>query len=78
MGTPLGEMVAVAGQRWAVEECFATAKGEVDLDQYEGRSWTGWHRRITLSLLAHAYLMVVRAQAVGKTPNKRKRSVKTS
>jgi hypothetical protein len=67
--TRLAEMVAVAGKRWAVEECFA-AKGECGLDEYEVRSWTGWHRHITLSLLAHAYLTVVRAQALGETPKK--------
>jgi len=77
VGTTLKEMVAVAGKRWAVEECFATAKGECGLDQYEVRSWTGWHRHITLSLLAHAYLTVVRAQALGQTPQKRKRLAKT-
>jgi SRSO17 transposase len=77
VGTTLEEMVAVAGKRWAVEECFAAAKGECGLDEYEVRSWTGWHRHITLSLLAHAYLTVVRAQAIGKTPKKRKRPAKT-
>jgi SRSO17 transposase len=77
VGTTLEEMVAVAGQRWAVEECFAAAKGECGLDEYEVRSWTGWHRHITLSLLAHAYLTVVRAQVVGKAPKKRKRPAKT-
>jgi SRSO17 transposase len=75
--TSLQEMVAVAGKRWAVEECFATAKGECGLDQYEVRNWTGWHRHITLSLMAHAYLTVVRAQALGKTPKKRRRPAKT-
>jgi SRSO17 transposase len=75
--TTLQEMVAVAGKRWAVEECFATAKGEVGLDQYEVRSWTGWHRHVTLSLLAHAYLTVVRTQTIGKTPKKRRRPAKT-
>jgi SRSO17 transposase len=71
------EMVAVAGQRWAVEECFAAAKGECGLDEYEVRSWTGWHRHITLSLLAHAYLTAVRAQTIGKTPQKRRRPANT-
>ncbi|WP_267877367.1 hypothetical protein [Massilia mucilaginosa] len=32
--------------RWTVEECFEAAKGEVGLDQYEVRSWHGWHRHI--------------------------------
>jgi SRSO17 transposase len=68
--TTLQEMVAVAGKRWAVEECFAAAKGECGLDEYEVRNWTGWHRHITLSLLAHAYLTMVRAQVVGKAPKK--------
>jgi SRSO17 transposase len=72
--TTLEQMVAVAGKRWAVEECFETAKGECGLDEYEVRSWTGWHRHITLSLLAHAYLTVVRAKAVESEPHKKRRS----
>ncbi|MBV8360830.1 MAG: hypothetical protein JO189_23285 [Deltaproteobacteria bacterium] len=60
--TSLAAMVKVAGTRWAVEECFEAAKGEVGLDQYEVRSWPGWYRHITLVLFAHAYLTVVRAQ----------------
>ncbi|GAC1397144.1 MAG: hypothetical protein NVSMB56_12160 [Pyrinomonadaceae bacterium] len=61
--TTLEEIVKVAGARWAIEESFETAKGEVGLDQYEVRSWHGWYRHMTLSMLAHAYLTVVRAQA---------------
>ena len=57
------ELVRVAGARWAVEEGFAQAKGEVGLDQYEVRRWAAWHRHITLGLLAHAYLVIVSAQA---------------
>jgi len=48
-----------------VEESLETAKGEVGLDQYEVRKWTGWYRHITLALLAHAFLTATRAQAVG-------------
>ena len=72
--TTLEQMVAVAGKRWAVEECFETAKGECGLDEYEVRSWTGWHRHVTLSLLAHAYLTVVRAQTAQSEPHKKRRS----
>jgi SRSO17 transposase len=61
--TPLDALARVAGMRWAIEESFETAKGEVGLDQYEVRSWQGWYRHITLALLAHAYLTVLRAQA---------------
>jgi SRSO17 transposase len=68
----LAEVVKVAGTRWAVEECFETAKGEVGLDQYEVRSWAGWYRHITLALLAHAYLTVVRAQTQASEPRKKR------
>ncbi len=61
----LADLVRVAGTRWTIEACFEAAKGEVGLDEYEVRSWTGWHRHITLAMLAHAYLAVVRRAAVG-------------
>ena len=64
--TPLEEAVRAAGSRWAIEEGFARAKGEVGLDQYEVRGWTAWHRHITLALLAHAYLEVTRLTATGE------------
>ena len=63
--TPLSEMARVAGRRWTVEECFERAKGEAGLDQYEVRRWEGWHRHVTLCLLAHAFLEVTRAAANG-------------
>ncbi len=44
-----------------MEECFEEAKGEVGLDQYEVRSWTGWYRHITLAMWAYALLTVLRA-----------------
>jgi SRSO17 transposase len=62
----LSELVRVAGTRWTIEACFEAAKGEVGLDQYEVRSWTGWHRHITLAMLAHAYLAVLRCTARGE------------
>ena len=64
-GTTLATLVRVAGTRWAVEESFAIAKGEVGLDHYEVRRWDGWFRHITLALLAQAFLTVVRSQASG-------------
>lgn len=62
-GTALAELVRIAGTRWAIESLFEQAKGEVGLDQYEVRSWVGWHRHITLSMFALAYLAVVRRSA---------------
>jgi SRSO17 transposase len=65
-GTPLAELVRVAGVRWTIESCIEEAKGEVGLDHYEVRKWTGWYRHITLALFAHAMLAVIRGQAVEK------------
>jgi SRSO17 transposase len=64
-GTTLADLVRVAGTRWTIEACFEAAKGEVGLDEYEVRSWTGWYRHVTLAMLAHAYLAAVRKAAVG-------------
>ena len=65
-GTGLSDLVRVAGTRWTIEACFEAAKGEVGLDQYEVRSWTGWHRHITLAMLAHAWLAAIRRTAGGE------------
>ena len=56
--TPLRELVRVAGARWAIEETFQTAKGQVGLDQYQVRRYDCWYRHITLAMLAHAFLTV--------------------
>src|SRR5664280_2740658 len=58
----LATLVRVAGQRWLIEQSFETAKGECGLDHYEVRHWQGWYRHITLSMLAHAVLSVLRAR----------------
>ena len=62
-GTALAELARVTSTRWAIEECFEEAKGQVGLDQYEVRRWDGRYWHITLSMLAQAYLAVVRHQA---------------
>jgi SRSO17 transposase len=61
--TSLHELIRIAGRRWQIEDCFEAAKGEAGLDEYEVRKWEGWHRHITLCLLAHAYMVVVRSVA---------------
>jgi SRSO17 transposase len=69
--TTLEAMVRVAGTRWAIEESFQIAKDDLGLDQYEVRSWQGWHRHATLVMLVQAYLTVLRAQeasAPGPSP----------
>jgi SRSO17 transposase len=63
--TTLKRLAETAGARWAVEGGFESAKQEARLADYEVRSWTGWHRHITLSLLAHAVLAAVWRPADG-------------
>jgi SRSO17 transposase len=60
--TTAEDLVQVAAMRWAIEEGFAQAKGEVGLDHSEVRRWDAWHRLITLALLVHAYVAAVRAR----------------
>jgi SRSO17 transposase len=63
------ELVAVAGARWGVEDCFAEAKGEAGLDHYQVRKYRAWYRHATLSMLAHAFLAVTaRASRPGPQP----------
>jgi len=60
-GLRLVDLVRAAGRRWLVEECFEAAKQEVGLADYEVRSWRGWHRHVTLAMLALALLAGLRA-----------------
>ena len=58
---PLCTLVAVAGQRWRIEESFQAAKGLVGLDQHQVRRWRSWYRWTTLAMLAHTFLAVATA-----------------
>ena len=71
--TPMATLVQVAGTRWSIESCFEAAKGEVGLDEYGVRSWQGWHRHMSLCMLSHAFLTVLRATA-GETAIKKGQS----
>jgi SRSO17 transposase len=52
----LSDLVGVVHVRWVVERFYQDAKGELGLDQYEGRLWQGLHRHMALVMLAHSYL----------------------
>jgi SRSO17 transposase len=69
--TTLDDLARVAGARWAIEDLFEVAKGDCGLDGYEVRGWVGWHRHVTLSLLALAVVAVIRSRAAG--PARRKK-----
>jgi hypothetical protein len=58
--TRLLDLARIAGTRWAVEECFQQAKNTAGLDEYQVRDWRAWYAHITLSMAAHAWLVVAR------------------
>ena len=64
--TTLEELAGVAASRYTVEQCIEEAKGETGLDHYEVRHWGSWHRHITLSMMAHAWLASLRSTEVTK------------
>jgi SRSO17 transposase len=59
-GTSIATLVAVEGHRWAIEDSFETAKNELGLDHNETRSWHGWHRHVSLVMLAFAMMAAIR------------------
>ncbi len=67
--TPVDELVRVAGARWAIEECFQTAKNETGLDHYQARGYRAWYRHITLSMAATAFLVILRSAAKKGAPH---------
>ena len=69
-GTPIDTLVSVEGRRWAIEDSFETAKNEFGLDHNETRSWHGWHRHVSLVMLAFAMMAAIQHQANKPTPKK--------
>jgi SRSO17 transposase len=74
-GTDVETLVKVEGHRWAIEDSFETAKNELGLDHNETRSWHGWHRHVSLVMLAFAMMAAIRRRANTMTPPKTKRRI---
>jgi SRSO17 transposase len=71
-GTGIATLVSVEGRRWAIEDMFETTKTELGLDHNETRSWHGWHRHVSLVMLAFAMMIAVRDRANQSPPPKTK------
>jgi SRSO17 transposase len=71
-GTSIETLIKVEGHRWAIEDSFETAKNEFGLDHNETRSWHGWHRHVSLVMLAFAMMAAIRHQANKPPPKKTK------
>ena len=65
---PLPALVRVAGIRWSTEENFAAGKSLAGLDEHQVRTWTSWHRWVTLAMLAVAFLTVAAAAEHAQPP----------
>ena len=55
--TTLETLACVGGSKWRIETEFETDKGDVGLDEYETRSWAGWHHHIAMCLLGGTFLL---------------------
>jgi SRSO17 transposase len=73
-GTGIDALVRVEGHRWAIEDSFETAKNELGLDHNETRSWHGWHRHVSLVMLAFAMMAAIRHKASHAPPPTRIRA----
>src|SRR5476651_102555 len=75
--TSIETLVAVEGHRWAIEDSFETAKNEFGPGHNESRSWHGWHRHVSMVMLAFAMMAVIRHRANPVLPKKTQRRTKT-
>ena len=66
--TPLKTLVRLAKIRWRVEHDYRELKTGLGIDHFEGRSFTGWHRHITLTVLAQAFCTLLRLDPKAPTP----------
>jgi len=62
------EVVRMSGMGWPVELSFEEGKTELGMDQYETRSWQGWHHHMTLVMVAHHFLVWVRVRWRQRAP----------
>jgi SRSO17 transposase len=66
--TPLPELVRLAKIRWRIEHDYRELKDGLGLDHFEGRSYTGWHRHVTLTALAQAFCTLLRNDPKAPAP----------
>src|SRR5438067_2474673 len=66
--TPLAELVRLAKIRWRIEHDYRELKTGLGLDHFEGRTWTGWHRHVTLVTAAQLFLTLLRTSPKAAAP----------
>ena len=73
-GTSIKTLVRVEGHRWAIEDSFEQPKTSSGSTTTNSRSWHGWHRHVSLVMLAFAMMAAIQHQANKPTPKKTKSS----
>jgi SRSO17 transposase len=66
--TPIAELVRLAKIRWRIEHDYRELKTGLGLGHFEGRSFTGWHRHVTLAALAQAFCTMIRTDPKALAP----------
>lgn len=66
--TKLKTLVRLAKMRWRIEHDYRELKTGLGLDHFEGRSYTGWHRHVTLTVLAQAFCHLLRSDPKAAAP----------
>jgi len=66
--TPLRELVGLAKIRWRIEHDYRELKDGLGLDHFEGRSYLGWHRHVTLTAVAQAFCTLLRYDPKAPAP----------
>lgn len=56
------ELVRCIKQRWRTERAYEDLKGELGLDHFEGRTYTGWQHHVSCTLACFAFLVAERAR----------------
>lgn len=62
------DLIRYAKIRWRIEHDYRELKTGLGLDHFEGRSWTGWHRHVTLVTAAHLFITLLRGDPKAAAP----------
>jgi SRSO17 transposase len=66
--TPLAGLVRLAKIRWRIEHDYRELKTALGLDHFEGRTFAGWHRHVTLVTAAQLFLTLLRSDPKAAAP----------
>ena len=65
----LDELVQWTHLRWSIERFHEDIKQHLGADEFQGRSWDGFHRHLAVVMLAHAFIATHRLEAGQDLPS---------